>query len=303
MNKNPNSYKYLPISQGERDWGLWVTGSGVASIQKAEIYPPPGHPSAYQMPWELGRRLQEFQILYIIKGQGRFESEFIHETEVKAGSVIFLFPNIWHRYQPDKQTGWEEYWVGCNGETLERFVKKNIISSQNPLLTIGYQEDVLKNFLNIHFYLKEAMVGFHQLAAAETYSLLTKILIAEKKQSIGGSHIEEKIKQAKILIMESCESNLNTKNIAENIGMSYEHFRRSFKAIIGMAPYQYHLEYKINRAKELLLMTNLSIKMVSDKLEFENQYYFSRIFKSKTGLAPTEWKQKQANIFQQKESL
>lgn len=301
VKNDPSLYKYLPISQSDKDWGLWVTGCGFASIQKNEAYPPPGHPSSYQIQWESGRRLQEFQILYIVKGKGAFESEHSPLCEVKEGTLLFLFPGVWHRYKPNSQVGWDEYWVGFNGDIAQKILANKFISPLQSTLYIGHDEDVLEKFIKLNLHLKEEPIGFHQLASAEVFGILAKVQSIEKNKSAGGTHIEDKINKAKILIMQECEKNLDVQEIAQSVNMGYEHFRRSFKVITGLAPYQYHLEHKINRAKELLLMTNMSIKLISDRLCFENQYYFSRIFKSKTGYPPTTWKNISSNRFNQKE--
>jgi AraC-like DNA-binding protein len=301
LKKEPNLYKYLPISQSDKDWGLWVTGSGFASIENGEQYPPAGHPSAYQLQWESGRRLQEFQLLYIVKGKGVFESEKTALCEVKEGTLIFLFPNIWHRYKPHSQIGWDEYWVGFNGDIVQKLLTNKFISPNQPMLFVGLDEDLLEKYIKLNLHLKEEPIGFNHLASAEIFSILAKMQSIEKNKSAGGTHIEDKINKAKVMIMQACETNLDVQEVAQSVNMGYEHFRRSFKLITGLAPYQYHLDHKINRAKELLLMTNMSVKLISDRLCFENQYYFSRVFKSKTGHPPSAWKNISSNRFSQKE--
>jgi AraC-like ligand binding domain len=44
---------------------------------------------------------------------------------VDAGQVIFLFPGVWHRYRPDEKTGWDEHWVGFDGDVARRWVRNN----------------------------------------------------------------------------------------------------------------------------------------------------------------------------------
>ena len=78
--------------------------------------------------------------------------------------------------------------------------------------------------------------------------------------------------------------------IVQALGVSYSRMRKVFKEYTGHSPHQYYLEMKINKAKELLLTKNSTIKQVAIDLSFENQYYFSRLFKKKTGLSPSQWK-------------
>ncbi len=53
-----------------------------------------------------GRILQCYQIIFISEGSGVFESEHTHEPQaVKSGSVLILFPGVWHRYAPDRRYG------------------------------------------------------------------------------------------------------------------------------------------------------------------------------------------------------
>jgi AraC-like DNA-binding protein len=78
--------------------------------------------------------------------------------------------------------------------------------------------------------------------------------------------------------------------IAASFQLSEKHFRRLFKQETGVSPYQYHLEMRIYRAKEMLLGTAMTVKEISARLHFQNPFHFSHAFKQKTGLSPTQWR-------------
>ena len=37
---------------------------------------------------------------------------------VEPGSVMLLFPGEWHRYRPNQESGWDEYWVSFGGQHI-----------------------------------------------------------------------------------------------------------------------------------------------------------------------------------------
>ena len=72
--------------------------------------------------------------------------------------------------------------------------------------------------------------------------------------------------------------------------MSESQTIRLFKKNFGTTPYTYVLNKKINFAKKLLIDTNLSVKEISTKLCFSDEYYFSNIFKEKVGCSPSQYR-------------
>jgi AraC-like DNA-binding protein len=74
------------------------------------------------------------------------------------------------------------------------------------------------------------------------------------------------------------------------MGISYSTFRRDFKRQTGLSPLQYHLLLKIEKAKELLINTELKAKEIAYKLGFDSDYYFCRLFKQKTGISPAQFR-------------
>lgn len=67
-------------------------------------------------------------------------------------------------------------------------------------------------------------------------------------------------------------------------------FRRLFKQYFGKSPREYVIELKIAAAKTILEESEISIKEISEILNFESSSYFCRLFKNKTNLSPTEYR-------------
>jgi quercetin dioxygenase-like cupin family protein len=76
----------------------------------------------------------------------------------------------------------------------------------------------------------------------------------------------------------------------EGLQMSRGHFFEIFKKTTGYSPIQYMNRFRIGRAMEDLLHTNLSVTDISEKYHFSSVHYFSRLFSKQTGLSPREFR-------------
>jgi AraC-like DNA-binding protein len=73
-------------------------------------------------------------------------------------------------------------------------------------------------------------------------------------------------------------------------GLSVSLFSSLFKCATGYAPIEFFIRLRMQRACELLRETTLSIKEVATLLGYSDQFYFSRIFKSVNGVAPSYYR-------------
>jgi AraC-like DNA-binding protein len=100
------------------------------------------------------------------------------------------------------------------------------------------------------------------------------------------------IQTARFKMHNNLHKNMDVKLLAAELNVSYPWLRRAFKDIVGVAPGQYHLNIRIEKACKILKETDLTVNEVSYYLGFESEFYFSRIFKKKTGISPGKYRQK-----------
>lgn len=84
--------------------------------------------------------------------------------------------------------------------------------------------------------------------------------------------------------------NMPLEEIADAVGLSANYICSLFKKEMGVNLFSYIMEYRINRAKELLLSTNMKSYEIAEKTGFSDESYFSRSFKRVTGQSPIEFK-------------
>ena len=79
---------------------------------------------------------------------------------------------------------------------------------------------------------------------------------------------------------------LSILDLATLTGMSESHFSRSFKQSVGIAPYQYLIQQRVERAKQLLKQQAISISDIALDCGFANQTHLTKVFRQMTGMTP-----------------
>jgi AraC-like DNA-binding protein len=279
-------FKYLPTSLEDEKWGLYVMNTGCDTIAKHGCYPPPGHPANHHFNWAKGRILDEYQLIYITKGEGLFESIQCAPQTVKEGSVMILFPGEWHRYKPNFETGWDEYWVGFNGSVISN-ITQHFFARDSAVLEVGLHDVLLRLFTEIIDKTREEKTGYQPLVAGIVMHLLGEIHSLARQQDFSpGDNTGSIIRKATIILRTNIDNDISIEQVAEQLNVSYSWFRKAFKNYTGLAPHRYLLQLRIEKAKMLLADHTVSIKEIAFLLNFESAFYFSRLFKEKTGLSP-----------------
>ena len=280
-----NYFKYLTHNQENEDWGMYMNVAGYASIPSGTSYPPKGHPLNYEFSWEKGRILHEYQINYITEGEGIIETSQ-NSYPIKKGSIIIIKPGVWHRYKPLESTGWQENYIGFNGNIPDSLLNVPFFSSDAPVMQIGYHESIIKSFFEVFNLIRDERPGYHEMCSGLVMLILGKILSIKKNKNFVNKTIEHSIQNACIIIRSNLTSNLNVEELAAELNISYSLFRKVFKKYIGLSPAQYHLSLRIQQSQYMLANSNLSIKEISFSLGFCSIYYFSKLFKEKINVTP-----------------
>lgn len=79
-------------------------------------------------------------------------------------------------------------------------------------------------------------------------------------------------------------------SLANECGLSVRHFARAFRESTGVAPHQWLLRHRVDRARELLKTKALSLADVASFCGFADQSHFTRVFKGIAGVSPGSWR-------------
>ena len=280
---------YLPYSEEDEKLGMLCTTAGSTLVQPGGVYPPlkNDHPAIFR-PVAEGRILPEFQMIYVSSGEGVFSSGGV-TYQVKPGSLMLVLPGIKHAYRPLIETGWHEYWVGFKGAYFLGLIEEGRFSPEHVFFEVGLLDSILSLFNLIFDEVRTQRPLYQMKACAAILSLIAEVL-ARERRSDQPNFYQQTVDKAKYLMESNIFGAINLSAISDQLGISTSRLNEIFKTYTSMTPYQYYIHIKIHRAEGLLEQEELSVKEVAYKMGFDDQYYFSRLFKNKTGVSPSDWK-------------
>lgn len=283
-------FRYLPVSEADKLWGMYVTTAGYIWSEPHMNYPLARHPDGYSYKWETGRILQEFQVLYVTRGEGIYESEAGGKRQIKAGNAFLVFPGVWHRYGPNPETGWDECWIGFDGDVPRRLLLERCFRPQAPVFSIGLDASWQELFDRAIECLKLETLGYAQMLAGLTFQILARMYVSGRAEQVGGDFNDAIIRKTKLMIMERLTARVDWESLAAELHISYSWLRHTFRQHTGLSLHQYQTQLRLNKAKSLLGNSTHTIKEVAFQSGFECPYHFSHLFKRKTGMSPESWR-------------
>lgn len=287
-----NGIKYLLSGEKDERWGMTVNTVGTQIIEKQYAsYPPAAkHPEGFYFDVRKGRILDSWQLLYIHSGKGIMYDAAGGCTQINCGEMILLQPGIWHSYMPERETGWEEYWIGFHGPVMEERLKNGLVGKS--VYRVGVREDIASLYGTAIQIAVQEKPAYQQYLAGIVDMLLGITVYQDANASVSGDYAAEKVGIAKSIMRERFREGIDLEKVAAEAGMSYSWFRKKFREYTGIPPARYMLGLRIQEACRLLAESPMSIKEVAYSLNFEDTSYFSAMFLREAGMSPKEYRRR-----------
>ncbi len=294
-------FHYLPVDDSAIDWGIYVTGAGRGRIHAGQPYPPDDHPALYQMQWRRGRSLPEFQVILITDGRGVFESQPTGRLPLAAGSNVCLFPDVWHRYRPDTETGWTERWVSLSGRLTQRLMDRGFMRPQTPILAVDKIDKMVAAFDDLLERIHRDPLQNSLLLSLQAMGVLGKALEVTNDRVLKNAPgqaaarrdvFDPLVAQALDTIWTRSHRPLSVSQIAKLLPVARRTLERRFMAAMGHSVLEEIVGCRLARAKRLLRETNLQVKAVSRLAGFSSEERMRVAFRAVEKLSPIEYRHK-----------
>ncbi len=121
--------------------------------------------------------------------------------------------------------------------------------------------------------------------------LMTKPLGIRTRESTDISAIEDQcVALALQFIRKNASANIQVTDLVRHVSLSRRVLENRFHKAIGRTPHEEILRVRINRVKELLSETDLTISQIAVRAGFEHSEYMASAFKRETGLTPSQYR-------------
>ena len=154
--------------------------------------------------------------------------------------------------------------------------------------------DVIARFIDsLEFYFQNPSLVNNDLLELKIKELIL-LLVQSKNINSVLELVADLYTSNKILVREVIElhlfSNLKLEQLAKLSNLSLSSFKREFKKEFNDSPTNYINTKRLEKAKELLTVTNLPIGEIAYEIGFQDSLYFTRLFKNKLGIPPTAFR-------------
>lgn len=293
---------HAPSAQ-ERRYAFWVTISG-------------RHQYAATGPVIRDRALKTFQLVYLERGRGWFESG-AYRANLTPGTCAVLFPGVPHSFGPAGDDPLEIVWITLQGDALwemlagagatperpcvdaagapePRAVFRELLAARGPY--VWRVQALVWSFLARMAVASGGSGPFEPAGAATTGARGSQERAAsagrppeawDELSSCDDPAIARALELARLHL---AEPGLRVEHLARAAALSRSSFMERFRAAVGTSPMRYLEERRLRETRHLLAETELPVASVARASGFADPLYFSRRFRSATGQSPSAYR-------------
>lgn len=241
---------------------------------------------------DVDRRYDYYVLIYVIRGRARYELPDGRSFSVESGFLMQRIPGVTHSTITDPESDWAECYLEIGPRLYQAMVEMRIIRPDlfvYPMKPLPGVEDRFMALLeSLDSDGEERIPG----VLLRLQSLLIDLLSRAGMPDLTESDLRM-VEEACIYFGATLHQRLDLKKFCTSRGWGYEKFRKVFREKQGMPPGQYILRRRMDKARQLLVGTDLQVSEIAYELGYSNLYEFSAQFKRYCGQSPAVYRRVQ----------
>jgi len=238
---------------------------------------------------------ENYVIHFVMEGKGTLQVEG-KLYEIRKDQAFLLRPGVETIYQADRKDPWMYAWIGFHGYPCENLIERMGFSAQQDVIDVGdagipagYISQMLDHReLTFADYLRRG--AFLELLLADVIAYAD---VPEKKEHFSEeAYVELAVKE----IIANYGHPVRVSSIANKIGINRSYLSIIFKKRMGVSPQQYLIDFRLEKAAELIQETGMAVRAVAAVVGYTDPLTFSKAFKQKYGCSPSLFREKSPEL-------
>lgn len=201
-----------------------------------------------------------------------------------AGQAGFLNCHEPHEYHTIGNT--EFVWLHLDGSNTADFYQQAVWAHGGFVFDSPYAQEIKNGIYEIIFAFRNEQPFSEVRLSHKIYGLLAAAVDTNKPENERSAK-NDPVAAAMYFIRQQYMNPITLNDVAAYANMSLYHFSRLFKRDCGYSPHEYIILTRLNRAKHLLKTTDLAIKVIAQKVGYQNVSSFTNAFTARVGISPT----------------
>ncbi len=225
-------------------------------------------------------------VTHILRGSFTYVKDKKHNTAY-AGETVILDCYRDHEYYTNDS--FESIWVHFGGSNCLNLFHEIEHTAGN---TVHCREPrrVECGLFRIFDAIRGELPMTESGLSLELYKLLMELLSVDNPSENQTGRYDPLIQEVKEYVSLHLSERMSVKELADRVYMSTTHFSRVFKQQTGLSPYEFILISRMNRAKELLHQSDMSISQIAYASGFNSESNFIHSFSQNTGMTPNKFR-------------
>ena len=236
---------------------------------------------------------------FIFGGKGYLSSNDsagqTHLYKLEANQGFLIWPGQVNTYYADEKTPWEYAWLEFDGVKALEYMEMAGLGWDRPVYHLKKREEgaLLKEEL-MAIVDNPYRSSINQIGHLYLFfDALIRSSVNRKTMVQSGKMRDTYIKEAISFIEMNYGRAISVEDIADFCNINRSYLNRLFKESTGKTLQNFLMYYRMNRAAELLKVSELTVNEIGKRCGYQNQLHFSRAFKTIFGLSPMQWKKKE----------
>lgn len=227
----------------------------------------------------------QFALVYLSRGKGRFCVDGANWQRLATGDAFHRFPDQAHRVE--YEAGTTTNYLAVPSEVLTIMRSLGFPTALRSVIHLGTRHQFLRRHAELTVALRDAPP--HRLMQVFTglQALMVEMHLHAMRQG-GTRGMPDWIEQACLMLSSDLHLRMDMPTVARELGVGYSLFRKTFKQALGLAPNDYRVRCRIERAQEMILQGRPAIE-IAGRLGYHDLFAFSAQFKKIVGLAPRHY--------------